>query len=168
MGLRIKRWVKTLLLMVVAVLVLGSIGLFFYDKPLFFIFGQHEYEYHHFCLENSDHCITVITYSPPSLGDNPFKRYVVFGNGKYKAPPQVNYIEFPNDTGLAITWLSENECRIVSNGPPQKEMKLSADLNVEIIYSNALYEKTLSENPEHDVVTRPGKVFMKKGEIFTL
>jgi hypothetical protein len=125
------------------------VGIRLYKDPFMAgLFSYDPYKYHYFCSEMGEKCLTVVTYSKPSIGDNPFKRYVVFGKNNYTLPITQNYIEFPEDTGVVVIWESDMMCRIISNAPPVKSMKLSDDVNIEIVYSNRLYEKYAKEFPK--------------------
>ena len=107
------------------------------------------YKYRNICFQNSDKCVTVITYTNIGIGgENPYKRYVVFGKKKDKAPPKVNYIEFPEYTDLVVFWESESLCKIISNSDPEKEMELSKNAKVEVISGNVEFEKYRSKFPE--------------------
>ncbi|MBN2161209.1 MAG: hypothetical protein JW807_17610 [Spirochaetes bacterium] len=107
-----------------------------------------KYEYKYFCYKDQANCITVITYSKPILGDNSFKRYIVYGKNKMTLPLKVKHIEYPNDTNMVILWVSEYHCKIVSNLKPLNMSNLSKNLEIEIIDNNIQYEKFADKYPQ--------------------
>jgi hypothetical protein len=139
---------KILMLTILIVAVACALGFVLYrDGYIIGLLLYDPYKYNYFCSQDGENCLTVITYSRPSMGDNPFKRYVVFGKKEYKIPIRAKKIEFPNDTGLVIVWESGSKCKIISNLPAEKTMELSKDIRIDIIYDNNLYEEYAAKFP---------------------
>lgn len=147
---RIVRIKKYVIILTILVIVIGGgiVGLKLFKKSFIgALFFYDPYEYSFSCSPNGENCLTVITYTPPSIADQTFKKFVVFGKKKYKIPIKANNIEYASDTGLVIMWESDVRCKIISNFPPITIMQLSKDLMIDIVYDNKLYEQTSAKYP---------------------
>lgn len=135
---------RIMIFFAVIVSVTSVIILIKYREEILYIvelFNYDPYKYHVCYSKNCDSCITIITYSPLSMGDNPSKKYIIDGDRKLKLPlKEVEYIEYPNDTNIVVLWGNENQCTIISNNDPIVSRQISEKFQIILISNNQSFE----------------------------
>ena len=143
---------KTKKIIFVFVVLTSGFCFFSNEKIIFslkYIFLYNAYRYDYFYYNDKINCITIITYSPPSMGDNPFKRYIVAGKREVKLPlKNTSYIEYPNDTNIGVIWENASQCKIISNDDPMHFEQISSEFHVSIVSSNIEFENFRDKHPD--------------------